>query len=465
MTARIHEGAEMEGFIARAATGNVGKSGNRLADGVLSGYEWKGTTLTYAFPDAPSDYGYGPEKARNFKEITAEQQAVATRILDKDDGIAANDGFSLEGLTNLDVGLGTDSGAMIRYAGSNAANPTAYAYYPTSGARGGDVWFGSNNIYDKPVAGNYAYATLLHETGHALGLKHGHEAVKFDKIKTELAGKFDSLEYSVMTYHSFAGQTGGAGYTNEKFGFPQSYMMADIYALQHMYGADYDTNSTGTVYSWTPESGDTLVNGAVGIDTGDAARHNRIFATIWDGGGIDEYDLSAYSTRVVIDLRPGEHSVFSKKQLADLNDWGKGQDASGNIYNAMLFDKNTASLIENATGGTGNDRLAGNNGSNVLDGNSGNDTLKGFKGTDTYHGGLGEDTFIFGRRYGADIIDDFANGEDRINLSDFNLKNYASLEAKMSQDGGNVVINLGHGDTLTLLAATLVELDKTDFIL
>ena len=65
--------------------------------------------------------------------------------------------------------------------------------------------------------------------------------------------------------------------------------MADIAALQHMYGADFSTNGGNTVYKWTPGSGSTFVNGDVAIKPG----ANKIFATIWDGGGVDT--LSAFN--------------------------------------------------------------------------------------------------------------------------------------------------------------------------
>ena len=39
---------------------------------------------------------------------------------------------------------------------------------------GGTAWFNRTN-FNSPVRGNYAWMGILHETGHALGLKHGHE--------------------------------------------------------------------------------------------------------------------------------------------------------------------------------------------------------------------------------------------------------------------------------------------------
>ncbi|MCP4128581.1 MAG: hypothetical protein GY753_16185, partial [Gammaproteobacteria bacterium] len=196
-----------------------------------------------------------------------------------------------------------------------------------------------------------------------------------------------SMEYSVMTYHSYVGDPGGS-YSNEKRGYAQTYMMADIAALQHMYGADYTTNSGDTIYSWDPGSGDTLVNGGIGIDAGGA----RIFATIWDGGGIDTYDLSAYSSDLNIDLTPGGHSLFSSTQAAYL---GGGNYARGNIFNALLFEGDTRSLIENATGGSGNDTIFGNQADNVLTGNGGNDFLDGGSGADQMDGGEGFDTVSY----------------------------------------------------------------------
>ena len=117
----------------------------------------------------------------------------------------------------------------------------------------------------------------------------------------------NSMEYSVMTYRSYVGRSGDFGYTNENFGYAQTFMMYDIAALQYMYGADFTTNAGDTVYSWSPTDGTTYVDGNVAIDPGG----NRIFETIWDGGGIDTYDLSNYSTDLSLDLNPGYHSVFS----------------------------------------------------------------------------------------------------------------------------------------------------------
>jgi serralysin len=450
---------------ARSAIDTFSKTGINLIDGVMSGYGWSANSITYAFPDSQNDYNYGPEKNHHFQSVSIAIEHAAEFILDTSYGSAANDGFSVEGFTNLDISQGANSSSEIRYGmeTDNQNNPTAYAYYPSTSSRGGDVWFGTNYNYSHPVAGNYAFATVIHETGHTLGLKHGHQASSSDLIKTTLANKYDSLEYSVMTYHSFVGDD-GTGYKNEKFGFPQTYMMADIAALQHMYGANYSVNSTSTVYSWKPGSGDTFVNGAAAIEPG----ANRIFATIWDGGGThDTYDLSAYHSNLQIDLRPGQYSVFSHTQLADLDasSSSSARIARGNIFNALLHNHNTASLIEDAVGGSGNDIINGNQGKNDLSGQSGNDHLDGFGGNDILTGGGGKDVFIFGHGDKNDTIADFSNDRDRVDLTEMNINNYSDLLGHAHDDGSDVVLKFGHHDTLTIDNIHVNDLSKHDFVL
>lgn len=238
--------------------------------------------------------------------------------------------------------------------------------------------------YSAPVMGDYAHITMMHEIGHAMGLEHSQTSGSFGIVPSQ----FDAMEYTIMSYRSFVGASGTGGYSNETYGFAQTFMMLDIAALQHMYGADFTTNGGNTVYSWDPGSGNTLVNGVAAISPG----ANRIFATIWDGGGTDTYDLSAYSTNMVIDLRPGAISLFSNAQLAGL---GPGETAQGNIYNALQYQGDARSLIENAIGGAGHDTMIGNNANNNLRGNGGNDYLEGSGGKDVLKGGGGRD-FIKG---------------------------------------------------------------------
>src|SRR3712207_2259586 len=122
------------------------------------------------------------------------------------------------------------------------------------------------------------------------------------------------MEYTVMSYRSYVGASTTSGYTNETGGYAQSLMMYDIAALQHMYGANFATQSGSTTYSWSSTTGEMYING---VGQGRPVA-NRVLHTLWDGGGIDTYDFSNYATNLKIDLRPGEWSIASTTQLAKL---------------------------------------------------------------------------------------------------------------------------------------------------
>ena len=354
---------------------------------LISGARWSTTALTYAFPNEANDYpaGFGdpsdPEPA-SFAPFTGAQQSAVGLML-----------HQISGVTALTFGqlLHDDEGsAQLRYA-MTGATEAAHAYYPGSRPEAGSAWFNKVN-FNSPVPGNYAWSSMLHETGHALGLKHGHEspAISYGR---------DTLEYTVMTYRSYSGAATGedGGYTNEIWGYPQTLMMLDIAALQRTYGANFTHNAGDTIYTWSPTTGQMSINGAgQGAPGG-----NRVFMTIWDGGGNDVYDLSAYASATLIDLRPGEWVRTSAIQLANL---GHGHMARGNIANALQFEGDPRSLIENAVGGSGNDLIIANQAPNRLS------------------GGGGADTFVWsasavGVGAQADFVTDFLRGADRLDLS------------------------------------------------
>jgi serralysin len=413
----------------------VTKSSLAMANGILTGLAWSGT-ITYAFPTSASDYSYTTESSNGFAAISSAQQTAALFALEVDNGNSADDGFSVEGFTLSTFESGTASSSTLRFAQSNGP-ATAYAYFPTTAAQGGDTWFGTAYDYTAPEAGNYAWHTMLHELGHALGLKHSHE--KYGAYGV-MAAANDAVEYTVMSYKAYVGAK-PTGYTYSYSSAPQTYMMADIAALQQMYGADYSTNSGNTVYSWDATSGNTLVNGEVAID----AAGTVIFATIWDGGGNDTYDLSAYTTDLKLNLDAGKSSYFNVDQIAVL---GSKKYATGNIYNALLYNKDTASLIENAYGGSGNDTINGNLLANVLLGNGGNNKIYGFDGNDllgggdgnnVIDGGLGNDTIIVGNGTNT-IIGGL--GDDMINAG-------SGTNAITDLSGNNVIGSFGGGTVKT----------------
>jgi serralysin len=361
---------------------------------MLSGSKWTGT-ITYSFTDSPSDYATsysatGEPTTSGFSSAPAAMQQAIIYA------------FSLiAGYTNISVQYAGTNGGDISIAQSPAANPTSYAYYPANGPAGGDIWFGTAYNYSLAASGNYYFATALHELGHALGLKHSQETGGVANVAVPAA--HDNSEYTIMSYRSYAGAP-LSGYTAEAYGFSQTYMANDILALQTLYGANYATHSENTVYSWSATTGQMFINGVAQLAPGNGAggSANRVFETIWDGNGIDTYDLSNYTTAVSINLNPGASSIPSSTQLAYL---GNGHYAAGNIYNAYLFNGDARSYIDNAVGGSGNDVITGNAIANTLNGGNGNDTLTGGAGNDTIIGGSGTDVAVFSGAYANYQID------------------------------------------------------------
>ncbi|MBR0774523.1 M10 family metallopeptidase C-terminal domain-containing protein, partial [Bradyrhizobium diazoefficiens] len=364
----------------------VTKTNNADIDGLLSGYKWSGT-ITYSFPNSPTDYSnpytYGDSEptTAGFAQAPVQMQSAVNYAV----GL-------INGYTNANIQYAGNDGADIMVAQSPKANPTSYAYYPYYYPVGGDVWFGTQYDYTQAKLGNYYFATALHEFGHAVGLKHSQETGGVANVAVPAA--HDDSEYTIMSYRSYVGASTTAGYTNEAYGYPQTYMANDILALQTMYGANYTTQGGNTVYSWSPTTGQEYINGVgqLAPGTGTGGSSNRIYETVWDGGGVDTYDLSNYTTNLSINLNPGAASVFSSVQLAYLGD---GHYASGNVYNSYLYNGDARSYIDNAIGGSGNDTIVGNAIANGLNGGSGNDTIAGGGGNDSIAGGAGTDTAVY----------------------------------------------------------------------
>jgi serralysin len=347
-----------------------------------SGYAQADNQVTYSFPNSVAQYAGYPSGASEdllgLTQFTSLQQGATNALLQ----LVAD-------VSGLTFQAQSPSATELRYA-MNDTNDAAYAYYPIDGSSAsGAAWFNKSS-FNSPAKGNYAWMGILHETGHTLGLKHGQDF-------PELTTPHDSLEYSVMTYRSYVGDPLSSGYSNETWGYPQTLMMFDIAALQRLYGANFGFNATDTVYSWSADTGEAFFNG-----TGQGAPGgNRVFMTIWDGGGTDTYDLSNYVSATVIDLRPGQWTTTAPAQRANLGD---GNFARGNVANALLFDDDPRSLIENAIGGSFNDTIIANQAANRLTGGGGSDTFRWTTLTDAAAGT-------------ADHVTDFSNvAGDKIDL-------------------------------------------------
>ncbi len=439
-------------------------SGDSYVDGVLDGRRWT-TALTISLPSQPSDYGPG----------YADQNAITQNFG------ALNDAQRTEIAYIVGTELGTFLAAPIAYLGDNGdgdirlaasdAPVGSYAYYPDDDSTGGDVFIGRTHPEDvTPIAGNYGWQTFSHELGHALGLKH-----PFDTGEAgfnPMPGDREGLEFTTMSYKT--NPTEGYGYTNEEFGYPQSYMMYDIAALQYLYGANFNGRGGDTHYQWDPLTGQQFVDGTAQFLPG----ANRIFLTVWDGNGRDLYDFSNYTTALNVDLEPGEWTTLDTAQLADL---GLGHTARGSIANALQFEGDARSLIEDVFGGSAGDIIRGNAASNWLVGGGGNDTMAGFQNDDTLVGDGGDDTlyggggsdFLNGDQgndvlYGSigdDALLGGAQGDDIVYGGDGNdtLRGDAGNDTLTGGDGNDVFFGGSGLDTIADFTPGIDRIDLTAY--
>jgi Ca2+-binding RTX toxin-like protein len=114
-------------------------------------------------------------------------------------------------------------------------------------------------------------------------------------------------------------------------------------------------------------------------------------------------------------------------------------------------------------GQDGNDHLMGGDGNDKLYGGLGNDVLNGGLGNDTLNLGGGQDTVVLASGNGFDVVVDFKNGEDKIQLNGgLQFGNLAIL----SQGQNNTIIkNLLTGESLAKLkgvSSTSIEIN--DFV-
>jgi Ca2+-binding RTX toxin-like protein len=350
--------------------------------------------LSFSFPSVLPAYDAGAG-ITDFAVLTAAQQNAARTVL-VHYGNVANVTFTETGSTgDANLAFGQYNAGFPVGAAGYASMPS-YGYSSSGGNivsasegnnSAGDVWIKTGSYPDSEYQPEkHGYELLLHEIGHAMGLKHPFEGAA--TLPAELdQGGFTVMAYNGLLHGTIVTVTGNDSAWNVSWTqvAPRTLMVGDMLALQYTYGANATYRTGADTYSWQ-----------VG---------EKFLETIWDGGGTDTIDASNQTLASVIKLAPGSYSSIGLRQthaelyqdipafaaadvigLFDDSELYSGQNNLGIAYGC---------IIENATGGSGNDSLSGNDVANVLGAGVGNDTLTGGLGADTLDGGEGLDTAIY----------------------------------------------------------------------
>jgi Ca2+-binding RTX toxin-like protein len=372
--------------------------------------------VPYVYPNAAGTGLVGRNEYFQFGAFSAAQQAAADKSIALWDDLVDVSFVKVADINQAD----------ITYGNLKVAPTTqAYAYLPynysgTSAGLQGDVWTSLSQASNLQLDnGYYGLATLIHETGHAIGLQHpgAYNAAPGLSITFPANAEYyqDTRMYSQMSYFNAEFSGGGhIDWNRVNWVYGQTPLLHDIATIQAMYGADPTTRVTDTVYGFNSTADREVYN---------FATNTMPVISIYDAGGIDTLDFSGWNSNSKIDLNPGAFSDGGGSGVVSLDVLKARGLLPGSYteeqylalrarYNAVdgMLHQNISiaygTIIENATGGGGDDVIVGNDVDNILLGNAGADRLEGRLGNDTLNGGLGADAMLGGLGNDAYLVDD-----------------------------------------------------------
>lgn len=321
---------------------------------------------------------------------------------------------------------------------------------------------------------SYLFQTIMHEIGHALGLAHAGDynagqggPVTYPESVLYLN---DSWNVTIMSYinQSMNGNDGA------DYALVMTPMIADIIAIQDLYGAPAQAYGGNTRYGFRSNTGDymdlvfdTLVDGSAA--SGLIAGGQPLSFTLWDTGGRDTVDfrtdrmaqaihLGAESLSTIYGLR-GAMVIGRDTVIENAIAGRKGDTVVGNGAHNRLEGRGGNDLLR---GLTGNDTLLGGNGADRVSGGRGRDVLDGGSGRDRLSGEGGADAFRFGPASGRDRVRDFEDDTDTLRLDNAlwtgNKTVAQVIDAFGTMQGGDARFDFGNGQVVTLVGVTLAQL-------
>ena len=390
----------------------VTPSTNIWIDGLIDGYQWsrenaeESLELTYKLhQESEANYGYIEsmgsfrsydmieEEVHTFKDALMHIESVSSLIFTEVKGDKKAD---------LNFFITGRSVSLNRSGFAYAPNPK---YGSISGTIGLNREFhrrGGVELISTVQLGSFYGISFLHELAHALGLKHPHDRglhgePRFPGIGNKSynylqPGDFamNSHPNTIMTY-----QLNIADFEKlerkRDFGYLNTLGSVDTATLQWIYGANLNHKPGNDTYKLPNQN-------SPGIG----------WSLLWDTGGKDT--ITAQHSREPATINLNNASLKQSKSAGGpksfLNSVSGGFVIAHDWDGVNLNSRAGICIIENATGGAGNDSLIGNRFNNSLRGKQGNDSLSGGNGADTLIGGPGRDTLRGGRGPDTFLLDE-----------------------------------------------------------
>ncbi|HYG49137.1 MAG TPA: matrixin family metalloprotease, partial [Allosphingosinicella sp.] len=388
-----------------------------LSGSYLNDAARQGAFYTYSFlTSVPAHYAsrYSPAALATFRPFTEEERQTARQALEAWASISGLTFFEVPG-DQGDMAFGSYDMTLMGYGSF-----LGYAFYPRGRL---DDPIRSDIFFERD--GSPYLQLMLHEVGHALGLKHSHEG------DPTLNFQYDNYSYTVMSYKSggFSGETPGT---------------FDVEAIQYLYGGPGADGTQVTSWSWDPASYTLSQTGGAAVDA--------IF-------GVGTADVIAGL---------GGNDFIQGRGGGDQLNGGDGDDEIlGGGGNDVLTGETGADRLE---GGEGDDRLAGGAGADILIAGLGDDRIEGGGDGDTLYGNAGADRFVYSSAGDStaaarDWLRSFETGVDKIDLGALAPTNVSWTESPSPNYPGvdSLVTVTTAGGTLTLLVEGQVS--QSDFIL